>query len=90
MFTLVPVPKTMDPNGKGEIFLQVEAFTEFEKDLGEGWTFKCGATPSFGLLISGSGAQAFGDAGVTFEISKEWPDTKSSASDAISFFLPCA
>jgi hypothetical protein len=81
MFTLVPVPKAIDPNGKGEIFIQAEAFGEVEKDLGEGWVFKCGATPSFGLLISKSGAQAFGDAGVTFEISKEWPDTQSSTSD---------
>ena len=80
-FTFVPVPKTIDPNGKGEIFIQAEAVGEVETDLGEGWMFKCGATPSFGLLISKSGAQAFGDVGVTFEISKEWPDTQSSTSD---------
>ena len=80
-FTLVPVPKAIDPNGKGQIFLQAEALTALEKDLGDGWKFKCGATPSFGLLISDSGAQAFGDAGVSFEISKEWPDTQSSTSD---------
>lgn len=81
MITLVPVTKTVDPNGKGEIFVQVEAFKQIETNLGGGWKFKVGGTPSFGLLISRSGAKPFGDVGVSFEVSKEWPDTQSSATD---------
>src|SRR5262249_27180083 len=40
MITLVPVPKTVDPSGKGEVFAQIEAFSQVETDLGEGWKLK--------------------------------------------------
>jgi hypothetical protein len=81
MITLVPVTKTVDPNGKGEIFIQIESFSQIEADIGEGWKFKLGETPSFGALISTSNITPIGDVGFTFEISKEWPDTQSSTTD---------
>ncbi len=81
MITLVPVTKTVDPNGKGEIFIQIEAFSQIETDIGEGWRFKMGETPSFGALISTDNITPIGDVGFTFEISKEWPDTQSSTTD---------
>jgi hypothetical protein len=82
--TLVPVPKSIDPSGKGEIFLQFEAFSQINIQLGEGWVFKIGETPSFGALISTSGVQPIGDVGFQFEISKEWPDAPSTAGSSDS------
>jgi hypothetical protein len=81
MVTLTPVTKTVDPNGKGAIFLQSEAFAAIETSLGEGWKFKMGETPSFGVLISHEGVTPIGDVGFSFELSKEWPDAQSSKSD---------
>ena len=80
--TFTPVTKAIDPNGKGEIFMQAEAFADFEIDLGEGWKLKIGATPSVGLLVGPAGATPTQDAGdFSLEVSKEWPDTQSSTSD---------
>jgi hypothetical protein len=83
--TLVPVPRSIDPDGKGAIFLQFEAFSQINLPLGEGWTLTVGETPSFGALISTSGVQPIGDVGFQFEISKEWPDEPSTAGSSDSF-----
>jgi hypothetical protein len=80
--TLVPVPKSIDPNGKGELFIQIEAFSQIETDIGGGWKFKMGETPSFGALISTSNITPIGDVGFQFEISREWPDQPSTSDDS--------
>jgi hypothetical protein len=76
--TLVPVPKALDPEGKGQIYIQGEGNWASESEVGDGFKLTLSGSPSFGLLASTSSVQPIGDVGFQVELSKEWPDALGS------------
>lgn len=82
--TIVPVPKTLDPGGDGQIYIQCEAFSNIDVDLGGGWKFTIAGGPSFGVLASPKGVTPIGDVGFQVELSREWPPDQPSTAGPTS------
>ena len=72
-FTLVPIPKTLYPEGKSKLYLQVSGQSNINSQLSDDFSLRMTNVATFGMLASNKGIETTGNASFQMELVGEAP-----------------